>query len=404
MFVVAQLGARRHYDVARIFSRAGLLERLYTDIYAPLVMRALLGTSFRFAPGAFRRCLGRAPDEVLDDRITSFPAMGLEYLLRQKQSRATGQATAAYLWAGRELCRRVILDGLRGAQAVYTFNSAGLELLQFAHSRGLLTVLEQTSAPAAIEDELLQAEAADYPNWESPRVADPHRGEFQDRERMEWEGADVILCGSEFVRAGIQSCGGPVERCSVVPYGVDFPIASSRRDFGRRKLRVITVGAVGLGKGAPYILAAAKSLKKQAGFRMAGHINITSHARALLSRHVELLGVVPRSEIHSCYEGADVFLLPSVSEGSAGVCYEALAAGLPVITTPNAGSVVRDGIDGFIVPIRSPEAIIEKLDRLASDPDLLAFMSKNARERSADYTLERYGERLLSNVIPAVAQ
>ena len=100
----------------------------------------------------------------------------------------------------------------------------------------------------------------------------------------------------------------------------------------------------------------------------------------------------------------DVFLLPSVSEGSAGVCYEALAAGLPVITTPNAGSVVRDGIDGFIVPIRSPEAIIEKLDRLASDPDLLAFMSKNARERSADYTLERYGERLLSNVIPAVAQ
>ena len=68
---------------------------------------------------------------------------------------------------------------------------------------------------------------------------------------MEWEGADVILCGSEFVRAGIQSCGGPVERCSVAPYGVDFPIALSRRDFGRRKLRVITVGAVGLGKGTP---------------------------------------------------------------------------------------------------------------------------------------------------------
>ena len=59
-----------------------------------------------------------------------------QYLLRQKQSRATGQATAAYLWAGRELCRRVILDGLRGAQAVYTFNSAGLELLQFAHLGG----------------------------------------------------------------------------------------------------------------------------------------------------------------------------------------------------------------------------------------------------------------------------
>jgi glycosyltransferase involved in cell wall biosynthesis len=107
---------------------------------------------------------------------------------------------------------------------------------------------------------------------------------------------------------------------------------------------------------------------------------------------------VPRSEIHRQFSWADVFLLPSICEGSATVCYEALSFGLPVITTPNTGSVVRDGIDGFVVPIRNTESIIEKLVRFDSDRDLLALMSRNARQRSADFTVEKYGERLLSSL------
>jgi glycosyltransferase involved in cell wall biosynthesis len=69
--------------------------------------------------------------------------------------------------------------------------------------------------------------------------------------------------------------------------------------------------------------------------------------------------------------------------------------GLPVICTPQTGSVVRDGVDGFIIPARDPAAIAEKLTRLADDPTLLAALSENAHRNSADYTLEKYGERLL---------
>jgi glycosyltransferase involved in cell wall biosynthesis len=131
---------------------------------------------------------------------------------------------------------------------------------------------------------------------------------------------------------------------------------------------------------------------------MAGAIEVTPHAQELLRAHVSLLGAVPRSEIHQQFAWADVFLLPSICEGSATVCYEALSYGLPVITTPNTGSVVRDGLDGFVVPIRNVESIIEKLERLDSDRDFLAFMSSNARQRSADYTVEKYGERFLSSL------
>jgi glycosyltransferase involved in cell wall biosynthesis len=98
------------------------------------------------------------------------------------------------------------------------------------------------------------------------------------------------------------------------------------------------------------------------------------------------------------YAWADVFLLPSICEGSATVCYEALAAGVPVITTENAGSVVRDGVDGFIVPIRDAEAVVERLEMLYRDRELLESMSRGAFARAREFTVEKYGERLLEAI------
>ena len=107
---------------------------------------------------------------------------------------------------------------------------------------------------------------------------------------------------------------------------------------------------------------------------------------------------MPRLQMAEQYAWADVFLLPSISEGSASVCYEALADGLPVITTPNAGSVVRDGVDGFIVPIRNAEAIVQKLELLARDREMLAWMSANANLRSTEFTVEKYSQRMLEKL------
>jgi glycosyltransferase involved in cell wall biosynthesis len=104
---------------------------------------------------------------------------------------------------------------------------------------------------------------------------------------------------------------------------------------------------------------------------------------------------VPRERIHEEFAAADVFVLPSLAEGSAEVTYEALAAGVPVVTTVAAGSVVRDGVEGRIVPERDPEALADAIARIVEDRDRRARMSVAARERARDYTWERYGERLV---------
>jgi glycosyltransferase involved in cell wall biosynthesis len=159
---------------------------------------------------------------------------------------------------------------------------------------------------------------------------------------------------------------------------------------------VLTVGAVCLRKGAPYVLAAARELGKRAEFRMAGAIQIVPGAEKRMREYVDLIGIVPRPEMASHYDWADVFLLPSLCEGSATATYEAMFQGLPVICTPETGSVVRDSVDGFVVPARNSDAIAEKLEKLAADRNLPAAMSENARQNSANYTLEKYGERLIA--------
>ena len=394
--LVAQIGARMHYAVPRILADAGVLDRLCTDLCAikgwPSALR-LVPPQMR--PRAVDRLLGRVPKDLDPDQVTAFTGFGLSFARRQARARSPSEVLAAHLWAGKTFSQLARDVGLRAnTGSVYCFNSAGLELMQEAANRGLGTVIEQTIAPREIGVRLLGEEHAAFAGWEAPLPNPDLVAELAEREQAEWNTADLVVCGSEFVQDGIAACGGPADRCSVVPYGVDETFWHPQKVVSGRSLRVLTVGEVGLRKGAPYVAQAAKKAGSHVRFRMVGGSSLSPRARAAVAAHVELIGPVPRSLIHAQYGWADVFLLPSLYEGSATVVYEALAAGLPVICTPNTGSIVRDGVDGFVVPIRDSDAILERLS-LLSDPVLRAEMSANARERAQEGRLAAYRNRLL---------
>jgi glycosyltransferase involved in cell wall biosynthesis len=310
----------------------------------------------------------------------------------------------ADLWAGKTFGAQVVRDGFGKADAVYTFNTAALEILSAARRRGLFTVLEQTIVPRAIEEALLAEGQVRYVGWEPERLKSAAVAALAQREREEWEQADMIVCGSEFVRNGIQKCGGPVDRCIVVPYGVDSRFSRGIRERRGEPLRVLTVGQVGLRKGAGCALEVAKVLRGVAEFRWVGQVSLLDAARAEMGRYIELTGVVARNDIMKHYDWADVFFLPSICEGSAIVTYEALSSGLPVVTTPNAGSTVRDGEDGFIVPIYDVPAMAGRLRQLDKDRTLLDQFSKAAVIHSGELSLAAYQKRFLRLLSPTVDQ
>ena len=113
---------------------------------------------------------------------------------------------------------------------------------------------------------------------------------------------------------------------------------------------------------------------------------------------VEPLGRVSQSEMPARMASADVFVFPSLFEGSAVVTYEALATGLPSVVTPSAGSVVRDGIEGFIVPPSQVDDLARRMEQLGNDPELRTRMARAARSRALAFDWPRYHERLIAAV------
>ena len=400
--VVAMLGARRHYAIPRILQEAGLLNRFFTDFHAGLGLRRWARSILpEFMLGDnVARLLERHSSGIPRDKIYSFPWFGLCRTLRRRGANSPSRRLKSYLEWNREFGRRVCAHWPEDANAAYVFNGAALEILEVARSRGAKGFLDQTAAPWAVEESLLAEERGSWPGWEFDGTIPPDWKPLADREAREWNLANVIVCGSEYVKESIRSIGGPAEKCAVVPYGVDGDAFTSRvREPHDNPLKVLFVGTIQLRKGIQYLMKAVRLLKdRYVMVRAVGAVRVSAEASAQIAGVIDLVGAVPRSGLRSQYDWADILVVPSISEGSANVCYEALASGLPVITTPNAGSVVRDGLDGFIVPIRSAEAIAETLAALASDRARVGRLSSNAIARSADFTWPKYGERLLSAI------
>ena len=91
---------------------------------------------------------------------------------------------------------------------------------------------------------------------------------------------------------------------------------------------------------------------------------------------------------------ADVFVLPTLAEGSAGVIYEALAAGVPIVTTRSAGSVITNGVEGLIVPERDPLALAEAIQSVIENRNLREAMALASKKTSARYTEAAWSGRL----------
>jgi glycosyltransferase involved in cell wall biosynthesis len=401
---VAQLGARMHYAVPRIFEEAGCLKRLYTDICAVRGPAAWAGRlPQRFLPVPVHKMASRRVQGVPAAKIINYDALGLRYWWRLRRANTPREIGETHLWAGKEFARLILKTGWGEADHLYTFNSAAFGLLAQAKADGLRNIYEQTIVPVAVQIELLTEEQARWPKWEEATDLDNFFGLFLEKEYEEWALADRIICGSRFVLEGIRQAGGPADRAVVVNYGVEALHRPAGVDNSPirptdRPLRVLTVGTVCLRKGAPYVAEAARRLRGRAEFRIAGSIDLTASGRRKMAEAVELLGIVPRPEMPAHFEWADVFLLPSICEGSATASYEALAWGLPVITTSNAGAPVDDGIEGFIVPIRDTESICTALEKLIDQPGLRHKMSVAARVRHQSLSVAAYGQRLLKEI------
>jgi glycosyltransferase involved in cell wall biosynthesis len=282
------------------------------------------------------------------------------------------------LWARRQLDR---------VGQFHVWGNYGYLSLRRAKTIGMVTVVVRGTSHPVHQFRLL---AEEHSRWGlRHRIHKP----ILRRGIAELELADYVLTPSKFAAESFIAEGFPSERLLQVPFGVDTDRLRPRRRERASPFRVLFVGQIGLRKGVPDLLEAWRRLGwEDAELWLAGQIDrrvwqvLTPWQRL---PGVRWLGFV--DDPRSLYQQADLFAFPTIEEGSALVTYEALACGLPTITTPNAGSVIRDGIEGFIVPIRSVDNLVDRMQRLRSDDKLRSKMGAAARRRAEDFTWEKYG-------------
>jgi glycosyltransferase involved in cell wall biosynthesis len=214
------------------------------------------------------------------------------------------------------------------------------------------------------------------------------------REEREYALADHIVVLSNFARDTFLEHGFPGDKILLLLSGVDASrfapgngVLEARIDRvrGGMPLRVLMVSTFSPRKGALDLLEIARALQGRMQFRFVG--DVSEESVFLYRRAQGLIEFVPRLpefELPQHYAWGDVFCFPTVEDGYPAVLAQALSAGLPVLTTPNcsAPDIVRDDANGWILPIRSPDKFIARLEWCDGNRDTLSEMIENMNQVS----------------------
>ncbi|HEY4284827.1 MAG TPA: glycosyltransferase family 4 protein [Chthoniobacterales bacterium] len=287
-------------------------------------------------------------------------------------------------------------------RAVYAYEDCAVESFHAARDLGIRCIYDLPIAYWETSQRLLREEADRYPDWEPTLIATRDSPEKLSRKTRELELADLVICPSEFVRESLPEPKRSNGRCVVAPFGTpdiespNVPVPSS----AGRPLRVLFAGSLSQRKGLADLFAATKLLNSDAIelIVMGSLLRPLNWYRQFAAFTYE--EPRPHSEVLRLMQSCDLFVLPSIVEGRALVQQEAMACGLPVIATGNAGAddLIVDGETGFLVPIRSPEAIAAKIEWFASNRSELAGMGIAAQTRARELTWSGYGAKILASI------
>ena len=349
--------------------------------------------------GRSKAALAARADEIPYALVQAMPLRSLwwkwiqrsDHMARRFYERAL-QADAAFTRAAAHL-------DLPSHNAYFGYSYMSLEMLEVERRQRNLTIVDQID-PGPVEFRLVADEMARYP--EIAGLPAPYPVKYYARLRQEWKLTDVIVVNSEWSREAIIAEGADQEKIAVVPLAYEsgevlsHGSAPLRRQYSTAPLRVLWLGQVNVRKGIKYLIDAARLLvNENVHFDVVGAIRILPGAVASAPRNMTFHGPVSRNDAAERYRAADVFVLPTLSDGFALTQLEALAHGIPVVTTSNCGRVVEDGKTGYIVPARDHKALAEAILRFLGNPELAGTMTTKCRETAAAYSIDAYAERLV---------
>lgn len=355
------IGRFHHFHLARQMERNGLLKCIWTG-YPHFKLRDEQG--------------------IPANKIKTFPWLHTPYMIRGRFGLSKWRwLDREWSWWAQETLDRYVASRIKQPTTLVALSGTGLHAGIMAQNRGGHYICDRGSSHIRFQDQILREE---YARWGlvfpgiDPRIIA--------KEEAEYEQADRITVPSEFVRKSFLKMGVPVKKLAKIVYGARLERFQKVADSPTNCFRVLWVGGVSIRKGFLDLLEAFQALKhSRKELLVVGAID-SELAGLLATRNLDKVifkGTLPNLELPRIYSSAHVFVLPSLEEGLAMVQGESLACGCPVIASTNTGAedLFSDGVEGFIIPVRSPDKIRVRLQQLADDDSLRARMSEAAIKR-----------------------
>jgi alpha-maltose-1-phosphate synthase len=303
-------------------------------------------------------------------------------------------------WVYASLDRHVAKHHLQGLAAVYAYEDSAATTFEVAKQQGILCLYDLPILFYRMAREIQQEEAERFPALSSSLQAVQEPEWKLRRKEQEIALADHIFVASSITEQSLLKEGVSPNQITVIPYGapIDYFQPQPKLDT---TFRALFVGRVGPRKGVHYLMQTWKELQiPQAELMLIGVNEFPKSWLSEVPNGVRYIPSVPHVTLNQYYSSANVFVFPSLVEGFGLVLLEAMACGIPVITTPNTAGpdILTDGLEGFIIPIRDPEALKEKLEWCYRHPIELAEMGRAARRKAEQLTWELYRQRLANQV------
>ena len=390
------------------FDKEGMLARFATTLAVQPD-----GIGMKLLPADIGRDLLRRRFEVSQDKILQHPwrevaravcaRFGWDYWLRHE----VGFASIDGVLQDFDRFTAKSLPGVHrahGLSAVYAYEDSALDTFKAARTLGLKCVYDLPISYWEVGRRLMEEETQRLPEWAGALGGGMSDSPAKlDRKAKELAQADLVVVPSRFVANSLPSWAADKTRV-LSPFGSP----ASRKDPPRsdaadpaRPLRVLFVGSMGQRKGLADLFSAMRLLEGEniELVVMGSLLNEPQFYRRQYSGFTHEKGR-PHAEVLALMRSCDVFCLPSLYEGRALVMQEAMSQGLPVVITPNTGGedLVIEGKTGFLVPIRSPEKIAEKLAWFNQNRQELVAMKEMAIQHAATYTWKSYSDTVIDAI------
>lgn len=377
-WTVIHKNCREHYATPRILHSTGLLERMITDVWVPPMLQRVSPISLR----------SRWHSELKSAWVTAFNSSVLPRRLVERFSQGSWwQRIEAEDKRFQRMAAKVMFKQVTSSPRGICFSYAysGLEALKAAKKAGWKTVLGQID-PGPLEWGIVKEGSSHYQDLE-PVGEQPSEAYWQ-RWREEMELADLIIANSEWSASLLRRQGLPTHKLRVIPllYEAEkaLPAAKSYPSAftKERPLRILFLGRLCLRKGVAQLLDAVRGLARESfELRLLGPVAMELPEwihQGEWTQKIQMHPPVSGKAVTEAYDWADLFILPTLSDGFAITQLEALARRVPVIVSDRCARVVRHRENGWVLDEVTPEAIQNGLRHVLSDPKELARWSSNA--------------------------